>query len=258
MKEIEAKNRIIELANKYNDECYFANDPIIYPKHFAKIFRGEKGIFIDKVCNSSGCKLQDIEIAGIIAAHLAWGRRDMIVRDTKRAMDEMNWEPYNYVMAGKYKNTNESLHRTIKWSEFANICNNLKNFYTTNKSLEILTPDEIRVKIYGQKSNPKMANKKIHMFRRWMVRNDGIVDLGLWKNTPASELIIPLDVHVHRSAMNLGITLRKGADFTTAQEITNYLKTIFPNDPCLGDFALFAHSVSLREEEEKKRKNGEN
>ena len=49
----------------------------------------------------------------------------------------------------------------------------------------------MRIKIFGRDENPSAANKKIHMFRRWMVRNDGIVDLGLWTNTLPSELIIP-------------------------------------------------------------------
>ncbi|MBR5856380.1 MAG: DUF2400 family protein, partial [Bacteroidales bacterium] len=121
---------------------------------------------------------------------------------------------------------------------------NLKEFYTTHRSIEELEPDQIRVQIYSQKSNPKAANKKIHMFRRWMVRNDGIVDLGLWKSISPAQLVIPLDVHVHRSATNLGITLRKSADITTAQEITDFLKKIFPNDPCKGDFALFAYAAT--------------
>ncbi len=225
-------NTVRNLAQIYNSEEYFIGDPIIFPKHFAK----EKGY-----------TLQDIEIAAVIAAHLAWGRRDMIVRDCKRAFEEMSWKPYEYVMAGNYRDEDTSLHRTIKWSDFAAICNRLKDFYTHNNSLEILTPDEFRVKIYGQKSDPKAANKKIHMLRRWMVRNDGIVDLGLWKNTSPASLIIPLDVHVHRSALNMGITKRQSADITTAKEITDFLNIAFPGDPCKGDFALFAYAATIKE-----------
>ncbi len=223
--------RIKELSEQYNNEDFFKTDPIIFPKHFLR----------------KNAPLQDIEIAGIISAHLAWGRRDMIVRDITRAMNEMNWKPYEYVMAGNYKNDDISLHRTIKWSDFAQICSNLKEIYSAHNTIEHFTPDEIRVKIYGQKSDLKAANKKIHMLRRWMVRNDNNVDLGIWKNTQPSELIIPLDVHVHRSALSLGITTRKSADITTAQQITDYLKTIFPDDPCIGDFALFAHAATLKE-----------
>lgn len=253
-------NQLIELSNQYNSERWFEGDPIIFPKHFARLMQGKPGI--SGLGRRAGCgsedwtvgfvpSLKDVEIAGVIAAHLAWGRRDMIIRDCKRAFDEMDWQPYRYVMTGKYKDDDTSLHRTIKWSEFAAICSNLKEFYTTNNSLEELDADQMRVNIFSQKSNPKAANKKIHMFRRWMVRNDGIVDLGLWKNTSPSELVIPLDVHVHRSATNLGITGRKSADFTTAQEITEFLKTIFPEDPCKGDFALFAYAATkLKEKQE--------
>ena len=187
--------------------------------------------------------LKDVEIAGLIAAHLAWGRRDMIVRDCNRAFEEMQWRPLEYVMRGEYRCGQESLHRTIRWSEFAAICGRMKVFYAANESVEPLTPDQIRVQIYGQSSNPKMANKKIHMFRRWMVRNDGIVDLGLWSHTSPADLIIPLDTHVHASALKLGITTRKSADITTALEITEFLKEAFPDDPCKGDFALFAYAA---------------
>ena len=243
-------NIIRQLAEQYNKEEFFTGDPIIFPKHFARIMEGREGIEGlggEASGNLSGRKytLKDVEIAAVIAAHLAWGRRDMIVRDCKRAFDEMKWEPYNYVMAGNYRDEDKSLHRTIKWSDFAIICRNLREFYKLNDSLEILTPDEFRVKIYGQKSEPKAANKKIHMLRRWMVRNDGIVDLGLWKNTSPASLVIPLDVHVHRSALNMGITARRGADITTALEINEFLHKAFPGDPCKGDFALFAYAATI-------------
>jgi uncharacterized protein (TIGR02757 family) len=237
---------IRDLACKYNKEEYFRTDPLIFPKHFALLLQGKEGIFND-VPIPETISLKDVEIAGIIAAHLAWGRRDMIVRDTKRAMDEMNWNPYDYIQKGIYRDHDTSLHRTIKWSEFAKICSNLKKFYTEHQSLEELSAEEIREQIYGAKRDPKCANKKIHMFRRWMIRNDGIVDLGLWKKSSPAELVIPLDVHVHRSALNLGITKRKSADINTAKEITEYLKEVFPNDPCIGDFALFAHAATIKE-----------
>ena len=165
------------------------------------------------------------------------------MRDCNRAFEEMQWRPLEYVMRGEYRCGQESLHRTIRWSEFATICGRMKVFYAANESVESLTPDQIRVQIYGQASNPKMANKKIHMFRRWMVRNDGIVDLGLWSHTSPADLIIPLDTHVHASALKLGITTRKSADITTALEITEFLKEAFPDDPCKGDFALFAYAA---------------
>ena len=249
MDEQEIKNTIIRLAKEYNKAEYFKTDPIIFPKHFYRLFKGQDNIGCESqfpIPKDYNVSLQDIEIAAVIAAHLAWGRRELIVRDITRAMDEMRWRPYEYVMKGKYKDCNESLHRTIKWCEFAQICSNLKDYYTNNDTLEPLSPDQFRVIIFDKEPDKNAANKKIHMLRRWMVRNDGIVDMGIWKSISPSELIIPLDVHVHRTAMWLGITKRKSADITTAREITEYLKSIFPQDPVIGDFALFAYAASMK------------
>lgn len=220
-----------DLALRHNDEKYFVQDPIIFPKHFSRLYKEGKAT------------LQDVEISAVISAHLAWGRREMIVRDGNRAFDEMEWRPLDYVKRGNYRDDNISLHRTIKWSEFASICGRLKEFYSRNESLEILTPDQMRTEIYGQKSDPKATNKKIHMLRRWMVRDDGKVDLGIWKNISPRDLIIPLDVHVFNSAVKLGITTRKSPDYKAAMEITNYLLEVFPDDPVVGDFALFSYDM---------------
>jgi uncharacterized protein (TIGR02757 family) len=176
---------------------------------------------------------------------MAWGKRDLIVRDCSRLLNHMNWKPYDYIRKGDFKRDNSSIHRTIKWIDIAKICKNLQEFYLNYNSLEDLTVDEIREKIIGSKRDLKAANKKIHMFRRWMVRDDNIVDFGIWKKIKPDELIIPLDIHVHRSSLELQITNRKSINLTTALEITKYLKSIFPKDPLLGDFALFAYAAYI-------------
>ena len=228
------ENLLIEWAETYNDPAYFQEDPIIFPTKFAR----------DHV--EGRTSLADVEIAALLSAHLAWGRRSMIVRDCERMFDEMCWKPYDYVMSGEYRNDPVSLHRTIKWSEFAGICTRLKEYYLKQGSLEGLTDSEFRTAIFGQKEDRKAANKKINMMRRWMVRDDGKVDLGLWKNTDKKELILPLDVHVYAQATALGLTQRKQKDIVTAQEITDTFKEIFPDDPCLGDFALFGYGVTQK------------
>jgi uncharacterized protein (TIGR02757 family) len=223
-----------EYAAKYNDPVYFQEDPIIFPKRFAEMYaRGE-------------ADLKDVEVAAVIAAHLAWGRRSMIVRDCGRAFDEMGWKPYDYVMKGCYRCEPCSLHRTVKWSEFAEICGALKAFYEKNDTLEHLCQDDFRTEIFRRKSDPSAANKKINMLRRWMVRHDGKVDLGLWRDSSPADLIIPLDVHVHTVAKEMGLTARNSADIRTALEITRELSEIFPGDPCLGDFALFGYGVTRK------------
>lgn len=77
-----------------------------------------------------------------------------------------------------------------------------------------------------------------------MVRDDGKVDLGLWKNTSPDTLLIPLDVHVYQQATELELTERKPKDIKTVIEITDTFRDIFPGDPCKGDFALFGYGVT--------------
>ena len=168
----------------------------------------------------------------------------MIVRDCNRMFDEMSWKPYEYVMSGDYRDEAASLHRTIKWSEFAGICGRLRKIYEERSSLEGMSDGEFRVRIYGQKEDRRAPNKKISMMRRWLVRDDGKVDLGVWKKSDKRALILPLDVHVYAQAVDLGLTSRRQKDIVTAREITDAFGEIFPDDPCLGDFALFGYGVN--------------
>lgn len=225
-------DKLRQWAEYYNDSRFFEEDPIAFPTLFAK--RMAEG----------GAVLQDVEIAGLLAGHLAWGRRAMIVRDSNRLFDEMNWRPYDYVMSGEWRDDSSSLHRTIRWSEIAAICSRLRNIYSTRDSIEGLDVHTLRCGVFGSKPDKNAANKKINMFRRWMVRRDGRVDLGLWKASDPADLLIPLDVHVLRSANMLGLTSRTSANAITVNEITKALEEVFPGDPCLGDYALFGHGVT--------------
>ena len=224
----ETRNKLMDWAAEYNDPVYFQQDPISFPREFVR----------------RGACLRDVETAAVFAAHFAWGRRAMIVRDCERLMDEMDWRPADYVMGGEYRDDDASIHRTVKWSETARICRALKSFYESSDSLETLDAAAMRTEIFGQKADPSAANKKINMLRRWMVRKDGRVDLGLWKNTSPSGLVIPLDVHVYTQAVELGLTQRRQKNLATALEITDVFRGIWPEDPVLGDFALFGYGVS--------------
>ncbi|MBQ1905310.1 MAG: DUF2400 domain-containing protein [Bacteroidales bacterium] len=222
------KDSLRQWADTYNNPVYFREDPIAFPREFA----------------SRGAGLKDIEIAAVFAAHFAWGRRSMIVRDCNRLFDEMEWRPYDYVMKGCWRCDAASAHRTVRWSEVASICARLKEYYSGYDSLERLDAGQIRTGVYGQKEDPKAANKKINMMRRWMVRRDGKVDLGLWKDTDPATLVIPLDVHVYQEAEALGLTDRRQKDLRTAVQITDAFREIWPADPCLGDFALFGYGIN--------------
>lgn len=81
------------------------------------------------------------------------------------------------------------------------------------------------------------ACKRLNLFLRWMVRHDA-VDPGGWRGIPRSGLIVPLDTHLHRISLLLGLTRRKSANMNAALEITAVFRDINPDDPVKYDFAL--------------------
>ena len=64
------------------------------------------------------------------------------------------------------------------------------------------------------------------------------VDPGGWDEVPASKLIVPLDTHMHKIALKMGLTKRKQADLKTAIEVTEGFKIFSKKDPVKYDFAL--------------------
>lgn len=81
--------------------------------------------------------------------------------------------------------------------------------------------------------------KRLLLFMRWMVRGPDGADLGLWRDrVDTSQLLMPVDVHIHKLAKNLGLTDRKGATWATTEEITASLRHFDPRDPVRFDFAL--------------------
>lgn len=81
------------------------------------------------------------------------------------------------------------------------------------------------------------ACKRLHLFLRWMVRRDA-VDPGGWTGVSPAQLVVPLDVHMHRIGSALGFTSRKSADLRAALEITAAFRRYAPDDPVRYDFAL--------------------
>ena len=83
----------------------------------------------------------------------------------------------------------------------------------------------------------------MNMFLRWMIR-DRDIDFGIWKGIPKNKLVIPLDVHIARISRCLGFTLRSTQDWKMAVEITEFLKTMDPEDPVKYDFALCHQGIA--------------
>jgi uncharacterized protein (TIGR02757 family) len=86
--------------------------------------------------------------------------------------------------------------------------------------------------------------KRLLLFLRWMARPADGIDLGLW-DVDLARLLVPVDVHIHRLARNLGLTRRRDTSWRTTEEITAALARLDPGDPVRCDFSL-CHMGMLR------------
>jgi uncharacterized protein (TIGR02757 family) len=81
------------------------------------------------------------------------------------------------------------------------------------------------------------ACKRLNLFLRWMVRQDG-VDPGGWTAIRPAQLIVPLDTHTIRIGRCLRLTRRKSPGWRMAADITAALRRMDPDDPVRYDFSL--------------------
>jgi len=87
------------------------------------------------------------------------------------------------------------------------------------------------------------ATKRLHLFLRWMVRQD-CLDPGGWHAAVPAQLIVPLDVHMLSVCRRLAITRRATASRNAALEITEFFKTLDPSDPVKYDFSLTRYGIN--------------
>ena len=231
MKQLHARLRA--LAHQYHKPEFVENDPVQFPHGY--------------------CKQQDIEISGLLTAYISFGRRVMIIDSATRLDAMMGHRPHAYVLSeawrADFNDSRRTFYRTLNNGDMARMFEFLYGVYRDFQTMEEWILNEKRglpidTLLYGLGLKRSSAQKKLNMFLRWMVRKNSPVDLGCWSGVDPCELIIPLDTHVHQMALELGITKSKTASFKTAEEITEFFKVIFPDDPCLGDFALFGMGVN--------------
>ncbi|MGD1998874.1 MAG: TIGR02757 family protein [Flavobacteriaceae bacterium] len=235
---------------QYNKLAFITSDPIQIPKQFS-----EK---------------KDIEIAAFFAATIAWGNRAGIIKNAQNLMDRMGNAPYDFVMnASKsdLKSINGFVHRTFNDIDTHFFMRSLRNIYSKYDSLETLFMPlknemnlhksisrfrEVFFEIpYPQRTSKHLANpqkgsaaKRIHMFLRWMVRQDSNgVDFGIWRHIAPSKLSCPLDVHSGNVARKLGLIDRKQNDLKALMELDENLRKLDATDPVKYDFALFGLGV---------------
>ncbi len=234
----------------YNEKWFVLDDPISIPHQFTR--------------------KEDIEIIAFLTATLAWGQRKMILKKCAELVRLMDNSPYEFIMHvddAQLMRFNKFVYRTFNGTDALYFLCALKEVYTHSGGLESIFTDGY--KKYGHikgtlqyfrdvfmsfqpmpRTSKHVANtakgasaKRLNMFLRWMVRADGIVDFGLWKDIPQSALMIPLDVHVGNVARELGILHRKQNDWQSVEELTKQLRLFRPSDPAYYDFALFGLGV---------------
>jgi uncharacterized protein (TIGR02757 family) len=89
------------------------------------------------------------------------------------------------------------------------------------------------------------ACKRLQLYLRWMVRREA-PDFGIWSEVPPSALLMPVDTHIENMARSIGLTRRRSRNWLMVEEITGKLKDLDPDDPVKYDFALCHKRMSGR------------
>jgi len=214
----------------------------------------------------------DAEIAGFLAAALAYGRVQQIERSVSDLLARMGCRPYEFVADfGRPERAQlvSFRHRFTSGETLAELlellrlvlreCGSLEAFFAQgyDPGEPTVVPALVRfcdrlsamhVRRCGKRpgrglmyllASPRRgsASKRLHLFLRWMVRADA-VDRGLWTSVDKAKLIVPLDVHMGRLCRILGLYESRTICSRAAVQVTASFATIQPADPVKYDFAL--------------------
>lgn len=252
------KKLLDEQLKLHNQHGFIEKDPISIPHRFSK--------------------KQDIEIAGFFAAIFAWGNRTTIINKCNELMNLMDNAPFQFITQHQEIELKRFLafkHRTFNATDLLHFIRVLRYHYENQSSAEptletafsnALNRNDDTVEnalvffhdyFFSMEDSPGRTKKhistpannssckRLNMFLRWMVRKDKAgVDFGIWKNIQPHQLVCPLDVHVQRVARNLNLIQSEKADWKTAVELTEKLKSFDPIDPVKYDIALFSMGIS--------------
>lgn len=244
----ELKEFLDEKVELYNNPNFIESDPIQIP-HLYSV-------------------KEDIEIAGFLAATIAWGNRKMIINNAKKMMDLMGNSPYDFVMnhsETQLESLENFVHRTFNGQDFLGFIKGLQHIYQNHNGLEAVfskenatmqhtisefkqlffeAPHLARTEKHISDPLNGSAAKRINMYLRWMVRDDNKgVDLCIWNNISPALLSCPLDVHSGNVARKLNLLSRKQNDAKALAELDANLRLLDANDPVKYDFALFGLGV---------------
>jgi len=224
----------------------------------------------------------DLEVTGLLAAALAYGRADLFKPKVDGLLKQMGASPAAYVEALTVGNAAKLLDGFVyRFNLGADIAVLLMGMGATLRekgSLEALMVEGLEQSgsLHGALAHftcglrdaaPLQAIKKalgpdrglhhllphplgagaakrLNLYLRWMVRGPDAIDFGVWKRIPADRLIIPLDTHVQRISKLLGLTKRNDLSWKTAEDVTASLRQLDAGDPVRYDFALCHYGMS--------------
>lgn len=221
---------------------------------------------------------EDREIAGFVAASLAYGNVSQIQRSADAALETMGSSPSRFIRlfdpvrdAHRFR---DFVHRFNSGVDLAVLCHFLHQAIETRGSLQAFflegydpahedigpalisfieralsldvspfypsgeLPAKAGVRFFFPSPAEGSACKRLNLFLRWMVRRGDEIDFGIWTAVSPAKLILPLDTHVARIVRQLGLTKRKQANWRMATEVTRRLRAFDPEDPVKYDFAL--------------------
>jgi uncharacterized protein (TIGR02757 family) len=241
------------LARRY-DASWLDTDPLRWPRAYARP--------------------RDREVAAVVAALLAYGRVASIHRSVARTLSALGTSPGDALAPSRRGTLDARLdgfrHRFTAGPDLAWVLRSVASAWDEAGSLgafvgaharggeplraglaawhglaSALDPTTDPARRRARRfllADPESgaACKRSLMLARWCVRPDDGVDLGLWTSSPLRprDLLVPLDTHVHRTALDLGLTRRRTADWRCAVEVTARLALVDPDDPVRFDFAL--------------------
>ncbi|MBC8441772.1 MAG: TIGR02757 family protein [Deltaproteobacteria bacterium] len=237
------KDKLERIYSQYNKREYINPDPLLFLYDYP-----EK---------------KNREIAGFIAACLAYGRVELIMETVATVLAKLDPNPFDYLigqtkkdMANDFKNFQ---YRFAKGTHLVNLLWGIREVLKRFSSLENcfyegMSPEDETIipglVFFFEQMNrnkdighlladpqKKSACKRSLLFLRWMVRKDQ-VDPGGWEKISPSLLIVPLDTHMHKIGIMLEFTKRKSLDMKTALEITQGFKQVVRQDPVKYDFCL--------------------
>jgi uncharacterized protein (TIGR02757 family) len=207
-------------------------------------------------------RVDDREIVAFVAAGLAFGRVASVMASIETICQVMGPSPAAFVRAFDRQRDGVALqsfvHRWVKGPEVIRLFVTLRRMLDAFGSIEAcfaagydpahedLAPALETFAAFaardGQsyffsKPSTGSACKRMNLFLRWMIRQDG-VDPGGWTMVPASKLLVPLDTHTIRVGKCLKLTTRVSPGWKMAADITAALRRADPLDPVRYDFAL--------------------